>query len=94
MDVLVVFRESKLHVKKILRGSAHIFYQETGDSPRVFIKGLLRWPLTSSDPNGLLSGKSEKSKRFHDRNARAFYPKIPVNSHKFSGRAKILSEIA
>jgi hypothetical protein len=25
MDVLVVFGESKLHVKKILRGSAHIF---------------------------------------------------------------------
>ncbi|MFM2012503.1 MAG: hypothetical protein RLZZ396_1287, partial [Planctomycetota bacterium] len=25
MDVLVVFGESNLHVKKILRGSAHIF---------------------------------------------------------------------
>ena len=48
--------------------------------------GLLQWPLTSSDPNGLLSGESEKSKRFHPRNVRTFYPQILRKSQFFEVR--------
>jgi hypothetical protein len=50
---------------------------------QVTSQGLLQWPLTSSDPNGLLSGESEKSKRFHPRNVRTFYPQILRKSHLF-----------
>jgi hypothetical protein len=36
----------------------------------------------SSNPCGLLSGESEKSKRFHLRNVRSFYPQILRKSPK------------
>jgi hypothetical protein len=45
--------------------------------------------MTSSDPNGMLSGKSGKSKRLHEMNIRVFYLQIPQEIQKSTRGRKV-----